>query len=770
MDNARYRMLLIEDNKIDQMAFRQFIEKESLPYDCKIAGSISEAQSLLNTEQFDVIVTDYSLGDGTALDILDSVTDIPIIFITGAGDEEIAVKAWKGGACAYITKDMERTYLSAIPNVIETAINHREISDNSRYRLLLVEDNKLDQMAFTRYIDSKKLLYDYTIASSFAQAKTIVETQKFDIVVSDYSLGDGTALDVLDLVKNVPVIVVTGAGDEEVAINAWKAGAYDYLSKDLERTYLKAIPKTIGNAIKHKRMEEALDRKQKNLEAIFDAAPVGMLLADENMIITRVNDAIRQIFQRDYPQIIDQQIGGAIGCVHSTDNEKRCGCDSVCSECLLRQTIKNVLETGKSAHNVEIHSRLRVNGEETSLWMRTSAEPVSIDGRMYVVIAVDDITEHKEAEQKLQLVEDRYRIIFENSAVGIMMADEQERLVSWNGFTETLLGMGREDLYLKPVQSLYPQEEWERMRACNIRQKGMQHHLETKMTKKDGSEIDVDISLRVLKDTNEQAVGSIGVIRDIAERKTAELKQARLLKEVETINQELNDFASIVSHDLKAPLRGIKTLAGWIAGDYGDKLGPEGMEQINLLSSRVDRMYALIEGVLEYSRVGRVKEELVQVDLNDLVPNVIDMIAPPENITITIENELPIVNCEQTRITQVFQNLLSNAIKYMDKPQGLVRIGCAQDGDFWKFSVADNGPGIKEKHFEKIFQIFQTLSSSDEFESTGVGLTIIKKIVELYGGRIWVESQFGEGSTFFFTLPKHLVVAKWAVLKAAVAV
>ncbi|MFH1719560.1 MAG: ATP-binding protein [Planctomycetota bacterium] len=760
MDNARYKMLLIEDNKVDQMAFRQFVENKGLPYDCTITGSIAEAQSLLASAQFDVIITDYSLGDGTALDILDSITDIPTIFITGSGNEEVAVRAWKGGACGYLAKDMERDYLNAVPRAVEAAIRNRETAENVRYRVLLVEDNKLDQMAFTRYIDDKKLLYEYTIAGSFSQARSILDSEKFDIVVSDYSLGDGTALDVLDLVKDVPVIVVTGAGDEEVAINAWKAGAYDYLTKDLERTYLKAIPKTIGNAIKHKRMEEALDRKQKNLEAIFDAAPVGMLLADENMIITRVNDTIRQIFHRDYPQIIDQQIGGAIGCIHSTDNEKRCGCDSICSECLLRQTIKNVLDSGKSAHNVETHPRLRIDGKETALWLRLSAEPVSIDGRRHIVIAVDDITEHKEAEQKLQLVEDRYRVIFENSAVAIMMADEQERLVSWNGFTETLLDRTREDLYLKPVQSLYPQKEWERIRACNIRQKGMQHHLETKMIKRDGSEIDVDISLRVLKNSDGEAMGSIGVIRHIAERKTAELKQARLLKEVETINHELNDFASIVSHDLKAPLRGIKTLAGWISTDYGDKLGHEGTEQINLLSSRVDRMYALIEGVLEYSKIGRVKEERVQLNLNDLVPNVIDMIAPPENITITIENELPVVDCEQTRITQVFQNLLSNAIKYINKPQGLVRVGCTADGDFWKFSVADNGPGIKEKHFEKIFQIFQTLSSSDEFESTGVGLTIIKKIVELYGGRIWVESEFGEGSTFFFTLPRQETAVK----------
>jgi two-component system sensor kinase FixL len=159
--------------------------------------------------------------------------------------------------------------------------------------------------------------------------------------------------------------------------------------------------------------------------------------------------------------------------------------------------------------------------------------------------------------------------------------------------------------------------------------------------------------------------------------------------------------------------------------------------------------------VLQYSRVGRIKEELVKVNLNELIPAVIDMLAPPENITITVENELPTIECEQTRIMQVFQNLLSNAVKYMDKPRGRIKVDCVEEDGFWKFSVADNGPGIKEEHSEKIFKIFQTLAPRDEFESTGVGLTVVKKIVELYDGRIWVESKLGEGSTFFFTLPKQ---------------
>ncbi|MFC1780666.1 ATP-binding protein [Planctomycetota bacterium] len=241
---------------------------------------------------------------------------------------------------------------------------------------------------------------------------------------------------------------------------------------------------------------------------------------------------------------------------------------------------------------------------------------------------------------------------------------------------------------------------------------------------------------------------------EITEREQAERKLAELVRTVENTNKELKDFASIVSHDLKAPLRGIKSLATWILEDCRDKFDEKTTKQMNLLLGRVERMYRLIDGVLVYSRVGRVEEESKTVDLNSFMPEVIDMVVPPENIQVSIENELPSIVCKETHIMQLFQNLLSNAIKYLDKEQGWIKIGCVEEGDFWRFNISDNGPGIDEANFERIFRMFQILSVKKEFEGTGVGLTVVKKIVELYGGRIWIESKVGQGSTFFFTLPK----------------
>jgi signal transduction histidine kinase len=263
-----------------------------------------------------------------------------------------------------------------------------------------------------------------------------------------------------------------------------------------------------------------------------------------------------------------------------------------------------------------------------------------------------------------------------------------------------------------------------------------------------------ELERRVQERTAELTTANKQLTSEIGEREKAEHKQAELVKELEGVNQELKDFAYIASHDLKAPLRAIKTLADWISTDYAEKIDQDGQEQLKLLRQRVDRMHNLIDGILQYSRVGRVREKLVEVELNKLLPEIIDMLAPPANIKITVESDLPTVKCEETRITQVFQNLLSNAVKYMDKPDGHIKVLCSEDGEYWKFGIADNGPGIEKKHWERIFKIFQTLAPRDEFESTGIGLTVVKKIVELYGGKIWLESEVGKGTTFIFTFPK----------------
>jgi signal transduction histidine kinase len=183
-------------------------------------------------------------------------------------------------------------------------------------------------------------------------------------------------------------------------------------------------------------------------------------------------------------------------------------------------------------------------------------------------------------------------------------------------------------------------------------------------------------------------------------------------------------------------------------------LDEAGKKQIQLLLGRVEGLVGLIECILLYSRIGRLERNRQEIDTGALLAEVIDSLMPPSSIQITVEQNLPFLHMNKTRIMQVFQNLIGNALKFIDKADGRIRIGCQDVGQYWQFSVADNGPGIDPKYHEKIFQIFQVLQPRDELESTGIGLSLVKKIVELYGGKVWVESAVGQGSTFFFTLPK----------------
>jgi len=250
--------------------------------------------------------------------------------------------------------------------------------------------------------------------------------------------------------------------------------------------------------------------------------------------------------------------------------------------------------------------------------------------------------------------------------------------------------------------------------------------------------------------------------RDMTEERRAGRELRRLnqamtetVEKLEMANLELHDFAKVVAHDLKAPVRAIGTLAQWIAADHADKLGPDGAEQLALLIGRTERLNRLLDSVIQYSCIGRVESTKEELDLNALVTDLCNSMEIPPHIIVEIENDLGTVLGHRLRITQVFQNLIGNAVKYMDKPKGQIRITRRELDQAYRFEVIDNGPGIEPNQCDRIFQVFQTLEPRDEIEGAGVGLALVKKIIEdMYEGHVGVEAAVGTGSTFWFTLPK----------------
>lgn len=359
--------------------------------------------------------------------------------------------------------------------------------------------------------------------------------------------------------------------------------------------------------------------------------------------------------------------------------------------------------------------------------------------------------ERRESEERLDAV-------VRTAGEGIITIDAKGRVESVNPAAERLFGYTAAEMIGHNVSRLMPEPDRSQHDGY------LRHYLETGEARvigngcevtgqrKDGRAIPVGLMVTEMRLGTRRLF--TGVLHDLTERRRAEARQAELIDDLQTANEELKNFAYVVSHDLKAPLRGIGSLADWLVSDYAEGIDDQGREYLALMKNRVSRMDALIDGILEYSRVGRINETRVSVDLNVLVADTVQLLAPPPEVSVTVDGTLPTVVGERTRLQQVLQNLISNAIKHRDKPETRIRIAAADAGDFWQLSVADNGPGIEPRHHERVFQLFQVLTPRDQKESTGVGLALVKKIVELYGGRVWIESRPGEGSTFLFTLPK----------------
>jgi PAS domain S-box-containing protein len=407
------------------------------------------------------------------------------------------------------------------------------------------------------------------------------------------------------------------------------------------------------------------------------------------------------------------------------------------------------------------------------------------------------------------LSERRYRNLFEASQDAILVIDGDGAVSEANPAAKALLGYAPGDLQGMTMEALLagedppgPDDGWRGWVGESAE--------EVELRCQDGRAVPVDLVISPIGD-DEHPHDALVTARDVSKRKRAEAELAAYREHLEelveertaelnaqvaevevlnrtmantmrdlqasnrnleatterlrAVNQELDDFAYVVSHDLKAPLRGISQLAAWIQEDYETALDEAGRHKLHLLGDRVKRMHALIEGVLQYSRAGRTRGAVQRVDLNALVGDVIELLAPPDHVEVRVAGQLPVVRGDPTRLRQLFQNLVDNAIKAIDKPQGRVRIRCSSAGvetgppsseqAVWHVSVSDNGRGIAERHRERIFRLFQTLGSQSGTQSTGVGLALAKRIVETSGGRIWVESTPGEGSTFHVTLPRE---------------
>lgn len=352
-----------------------------------------------------------------------------------------------------------------------------------------------------------------------------------------------------------------------------------------------------------------------------------------------------------------------------------------------------------------------------------------------------------------------FRNLFDVAPDPILIVGSDGLIVLTNRETAHQFGYTSEELIGQRIEILMPERFRSRHtgyrtnygKEPSIRPMGMGRELFA--MRKDGSEFPVEISLSPMNVNGEQLV--IGIIRNITERKKAEFDLKRANTELERSNKELEEFAYIASHDLQEPLRSITGACQLLRRRNSDKLDAPSLEFIDFAVAGAKRMEELINDLLIYSRVSTKAREPKPANLNHVLTNVLDNIrsAVDESSATVTFDDLPTLPVDSWQVSQLFQNLIANSLKFRTASPPRVHISAQLSGDFWQFSVKDNGIGIDPKYFDRIFVVFKRLHNRDQYSGTGIGLASCKKIVERHGGEIWIESALGQGSTFYFTLP-----------------
>ena len=383
-------------------------------------------------------------------------------------------------------------------------------------------------------------------------------------------------------------------------------------------------------------------------------------------------------------------------------------------------------------------------------------EPVRLLG------TAQDITERKQIEYALRQNEMRTRSIIDTANDAFVAIDAGDVIKDWNPQAELTFGWKREEAVGRTLADTvippgHREAHLEGLHRFVLTGEGpmLNRRVELEGLHKDGHLFPIEMTISPIRWGRSHIFSAF--VRDITERKQAEEALAHQTRELTRINSELEDFTHSVSHDLKEPLRGIEAFAGFIAEDYADKLDEQGQGYVNVLRESAVRMKDLIDDLLQLSRIGRTRLDQAPVGVSSLVQDVsleLSFALQEKRVELFIDPDMPTVPCDRARIREVFKNLISNAVRYNDKPHPKSEVGCRSDNRVFTFAVRDNGIGIAPEYYEKIFKIFQRLHHREEYEGTGVGLAICKKVVEAHGGRIWVESAPGEGTTFLFTIPR----------------
>jgi PAS domain S-box-containing protein len=514
---------------------------------------------------------------------------------------------------------------------------------------------------------------------------------------------------------------------------------------DLKEAHVRLIGQEAALSASEEKFRALLEAEAK-YSALLEAAPDAMVVVNQAGEIVLLNLQAEKQFGYNRDELLGQQVKNII------------------PEGFAERLITDRTRTAADAlaqqigAGIELCAR-RKDGSEFPIEIMLS--PLEDAEGILVTAAIRDITVRKTAQEALRQSEERLRLVVSNAMdYSILMLDLDGRVVSWNEGAERIKGYRAEEIIGQNFSRFYGAEDVSNGKpAQELAQATTNGRSEDEgwRVRKDGSRFYANVVITALYDETGRLRGFGKITRDITERKRSEERLVKTAEDLKRSNDQLQQFAYVASHDLQEPLRMVASFTQLLAKRYQGRLDSDADEFIAYAVDGCNRMQGLILDLLAYSRSGTERKLLREISGETALQVVL------ANLRVSIEESgatvthdlLPTLTTDDTQLVQVLQNLIVNAIKYRGAAAPQVHVSAMKKGGKeWIFSVRDNGLGISPQYFERIFVIFQRLHGQHEFNGTGIGLAICKKIVEQLGGRIWVESQLAKGSTFFFSLPE----------------
>ena len=615
--------------------------------------------------------------------------------------------------------------------------------------VLIVKDNSIDREHPCVLLADLSHAYSLLKAASISEGILLCRSNDVDIVLLDTRFSEKNevsflaALNIENNGSSPPVVVIIDEGDEGVVLEAMKQSAADHvLKRDLTPILLQEkIRYAMEKATLRRQIQQMetdrIREAERDRDRFFDLSIDLMSITNTSGYFVRLNPAWEKTLGFTIEELMAEPY---LHWVHPDDRSATISAGQA-------------LTHGKPV--IQFENRYRCK-DGSYRWFSWNTQPYIPQGLVYGV--VHDITEQKQAELLLRKKEEtiytqlaEIESIYSTAPIGFCSTDAQFRYIRINKHLAQINGLSVEDHIGRTFQEVIPSVADQLEQLCSQVMKSRIPIIDLEMRGTVPHQPDimhdwlVSYYPKILPDG--RLVGVNFTVQEITDRKNAQ-------SILEERNQELKRFAHVVSHDLKAPLRAVSNLSQWIEDDLEGTLTTDTQYQMTLLRRRVDRMALTIDGLLDYACIGSSNAALEAFSVAELIAEAIDSLALPPTFNMVISPDLPNLKTDRLRLLQVFANLIGNAICHHDRSDGRVHISCKDSGHFYEFAVADDGPGIEPKHHEKIFAIFQSINPQNSPNSTGIGLSIVKKIVETEGGTVRLESQLGQGATFYFTWPR----------------